>query len=86
MKLASKSLLKGVTAKAERPKKRSTFLFPSISPVGAAKRCACGACKFCMENARWEQIFDKKFADPEYYSDRASRVWASRVGSPLSNL
>ena len=43
------------------------------------RRCQCGACPRCEETARWEKIFQAKFADPEYYKRR--RV--SHV-SPLS--
>jgi hypothetical protein len=32
-----------------------------------ARRCACGTCKFCTENERWNRIFREKFADPNYY-------------------
>lgn len=31
------------------------------------KRCRCGKCPACTENARWERIFQEKFADPDYY-------------------
>jgi hypothetical protein len=30
--------------------------------------CRCGECRECAENARWDRIFNEKFADPEYYS------------------
>lgn len=29
--------------------------------------CKCGLCKMCHENARWDRIFNEKFADPSYY-------------------
>jgi len=41
-------------------------------------RCHCGACRTCMDNARWEKIFQEKFADPAYYGFRAP--------SPTSSL
>lgn len=44
-------------------------------------RCSCGVCKVCEENARWEAVFNAKFADPTYYADRGVRV-----GSPLSDF
>ena len=31
------------------------------------RRCNCGSCRGCVEDARWERIFQEKFADPEYY-------------------
>ena len=41
--------------------------------------CACGACQTCRENARWERIFNEKFADPSYYQKRGPQF-----SSPLS--
>ena len=38
-----------------------------------ARRCRCGNCASCKEDARWERIFLEKFADPEYYSRRLLR-------------
>jgi hypothetical protein len=29
--------------------------------------CKCGHCKACLDNARWEQIFNERFAVPGYY-------------------
>jgi hypothetical protein len=41
--------------------------------------CHCGACHSCTENARWERIFNEKFADPTYYKKRGPQF-----SSPLS--
>jgi hypothetical protein len=41
--------------------------------------CACGECQTCLENARWERIFNEKFADHSYYQDRGPQF-----SSPLS--
>ncbi len=45
-----------------------------ISPVQATPRarrgrrhCQCGTCRQCVDNSRWERIFNEKFADPMYY-------------------
>ena len=38
---------------------------------GPSRRCACGSCYTCRENARWERIFQEKFADPSYYDQRS---------------
>jgi hypothetical protein len=35
-----------------------------------SRRCVCGSCYTCRENARWERIFQEKFADPTYYDRR----------------
>jgi hypothetical protein len=42
---------------------------PSPKPIPAKRggRCACGACQPCLDNARWDRIFNEKFADPTYY-------------------
>jgi hypothetical protein len=41
--------------------------------------CACGTCQSCLENARWEKIFNEKFADHSYYRKRGPQF-----SSPLS--
>jgi len=38
------------------------------APRTPTRTCRCGACARCADNARWEAIFAKKFADPDYYS------------------
>jgi hypothetical protein len=30
--------------------------------------CHCGTCQRCTDNARWDRIYDEKFADPDYYN------------------
>lgn len=45
------------------------------------RRCTCGDCYQCRENARWERIFAEKFADPDYYRRRAHPL-----KSPLSEF
>lgn len=45
------------------------------------RSCKCGTCHACVENARWERIFQQKFADPEYYNRRTVSLT-----SPLSRL
>lgn len=44
------------------------------------RRCQCGQCAACLDNARWERIFQEKFADPTYYERRSVRQWSSLVG------
>lgn len=39
----------------------------------SSRRCQCGGCRRCRENARWERIFQEKFADPNYYTRRLVR-------------
>ncbi len=45
------------------------------------KPCACGNCRECVENARWERVFNEKFADPDYYKERPLRF-----ASPVCDL
>lgn len=40
-------------------------------PPSISRRCNCGVCRKCQENARWERIFQAKFADPYYYQRRS---------------
>jgi hypothetical protein len=51
------------------------------APLGNSRRCRCGECFSCKENARWERIFAEKFADPHYYTGAIVRH-----GSPISTL
>ena len=55
------------------------------TPVKArrsAGRCKCGQCRNCLENARWERIFQEKFANADYYHHDI-RI---RYASPLSSV
>jgi hypothetical protein len=54
----------------------------SAAPCPKVKRCHCGACCRCQEDARWERIFNERFADPDYYKERpvpcgSSMAWMS---------
>ena len=40
----------------------------SSSPHGR-QHCECGQCKRCLDNLRWDRIYDEKFADPTYYGN-----------------
>lgn len=55
-----------------------------IQPAEAAPRrgrhCACGTCRLCLDNARWERIFSEKFADPTYYGGVSVRHNSSLAG------
>jgi hypothetical protein len=48
----------------------------------ASGRCHCGECRNCQENARWERIFQEKFANSDYYHHDI-RI---RYASPLSSV
>ncbi|MGO4882383.1 MAG: hypothetical protein ACLP59_16365 [Bryobacteraceae bacterium] len=53
-----------------------------VKPRRASGRCNCGQCRNCQENARWERIFQEKFANSDYYHHEI-RV---RYASPLSSV
>jgi hypothetical protein len=44
------------------------------------RRCTCGKCRTCLDNAHWELIFQKKFADPYYYTLHPPRQGSSLNG------
>lgn len=31
------------------------------------RTCRCGLCRACRENARWERVYNEKYADAGYY-------------------
>ncbi len=53
-----------------------------VSTRSARRRCHCGACSTCLENARWEKIFNEKFADPNYYKPQPVRHTSSLSWPP----
>ena len=44
---------------------------------GCPRGCTC---RTCSDNARWERIFQEKFADPGYYSTPTTRNGSSLSG------
>lgn len=73
----------GTSGNALRPPKGEKAF---AKPVGLPKRlrrqgCGCGACQSCLENARWEKIFNERFADHSYYRNRGPQF-----SSPLSEV
>ena len=48
-------------------------------PDRQQRRCDCGVCPMCLDNAKWETVFNEKFADPDYYN-----ALPIRTGSSLS--
>jgi len=53
-----------------------------LKPRRSSGRCQCGQCRTCTENARWERIFQEKFANSDYYHHDI-RI---RYASPLSGV
>ena len=58
---------------------KKQFAPPKMSgaPCHKVKRCRCGACPRCQEEARWERIFNERFADPDYYKERPAHFGSS---------
>jgi hypothetical protein len=53
-------------------------------PVSRVKQrhfCRCGSCKWCVDNARWDRIFNEKFADPTYYGTLSVRHGSTLAGA-----
>ena len=59
---------RGVPRKHKKAPISVSYAAPSHK--ARARMCKCGGCFQCREAARWETIFQQKFADPLYYSPR----------------
>jgi excisionase family DNA binding protein len=62
-----------------RPKKTASAA-AACSSHGSDRRCRCGVCTPCKDAARWERIFQEKFADPDYYTRRIPQQGSSLNG------
>jgi hypothetical protein len=81
MELSSPELIRALMQAHENPTsaRRRRGAQDAVGPV--RRRCRCGQCHQCLDNARWERIFAEKFADPDYYARRVTRI-----ASPLTSL
>ena len=73
MELASQEILDalrpGVLPRPRKPGPRmARAKEDAVRYHAKSRRCRCGICAACIENARWERIFQEKFADPDYYA------------------
>jgi hypothetical protein len=83
--LVCSEVVEAYVASVHAPKRRrrpNLVRHPVTLPVGPARsskgtRCHCGQCSCCKENARWERIFNEKFADPEYYRPQPATMGSS---------
>jgi hypothetical protein len=66
----------GVAAGHIQPRRRKPAIQLSVRR-SSTTRCNCGTCVTCHDNARWERVFNEKFADPEYYQPRAFKRGSS---------
>jgi hypothetical protein len=84
MRLASQGSIQALFRdfeRSSRPPKRCDTGVRLRPSGGGARRCTCGTCKQCLENARWERIFKEKFEDPSYYTRRTTSM-----ASPLASI
>ena len=57
---------------------------PRRTEAGKVQRrqcCQCGHCKWCLDNARWERVFNEKFLDPMYYGRLTVRHNSTLAGA-----
>jgi len=81
MELTDPRMIAALMEEAQRPKRKPNRrreagpdnLETSAKPIPKVRRCRCGTCRTCLEEARWNRIFNEKFADPTYYNTRLVR-------------
>ena len=80
MELSSPELIQQLTqSPAQQNPSTNRPNVPSTVRRGS-RSCECMQCRTCMDNARWERIFQEKFADPSYYQKRPVRHGSSLHG------
>jgi len=67
MELTDPEVIAHLLAEHRATRRSRVMTTPMRAGQPARRRCQCGVCSFCTENARWERIFKEKFADPNYY-------------------
>ena len=78
MELAARSVVEElVSLGRRRPRRRGTPILLASAPTHKPRRCACGVCAGCLDNARWERNNQAKFADPTYYQRRVPKQGSS---------
>ena len=79
MELANQSVIEALIRRDRRMPARPPQRMATLDtrPAPRVRRCGCGVCRLCLDNARWERIFAEKFADPNYYAERQTRGGSS---------
>lgn len=78
MELTDPKVIEALVTAVERRQARYSRQAPfAVGIVERRMRCKCGTCAACVDNARWEAIFNAKFADPDYYASRPARSGSS---------
>jgi|HubBroStandDraft_6_1064221.scaffolds.fasta_scaffold3784525_1 hypothetical protein len=70
MELCDRTRIELLKTTLLRPCVRCVVGPPRAQRHVGATRCQCGKCATCLQNARWERIFQEHFADPDYYAPR----------------
>jgi hypothetical protein len=73
VELTNSNLIDALKSEAQRRRRKPGAAKPLQANPERQKRCTCGTCAACIDNARWEAIFNAKFADPDYYKPRPVR-------------
>lgn len=60
---------------------RSVEVREGIPRSRRRQHCECGQCRWCLDNARWDRIFNEKFADPAYYGRLVVRHNSTLAGA-----
>jgi hypothetical protein len=83
MNLATPDLISQLLASTQPARRLPVSPAEQLLPATRklTRACRCGVCAKCSDDARWEEIFAKKFADPEYYS-RGTLRHSSPLDSP----
>jgi hypothetical protein len=70
MEISDPNLIQSLLADVQRPRcnqaRKSADCYEAPAGKRMRRNCRCGRCRSCLDNARWERIFQEKFADPEY--------------------
>lgn len=83
VELSDSKEIAALLAAQPQPARPATPSRPRISTRSSRRhRCQCGACPACQENARWDKIFNEKFADPNYYKAQPVRHTSSLSWPP----
>jgi hypothetical protein len=83
MQLSTTQTIEALLASIGQPvrnQRQRAVVVQNSKPVRPHKASACArgcTCRTCTDNARWERIFQEKFADPSYYSNPTTRNGSS---------
>jgi hypothetical protein len=88
VELTDPKIIDALRGEVQRRRKSRQTKMPEGKP-DRKRRCLCGICPVCLDNARWEAIFNAKFADPDYYKPRpvrgaSSLDWIRPASKPSS--